>query len=160
MLYPAQSVDGVVHALGGRALLDQLEAEPAKGQDEVGQPLRCPEGAVVVTSNWHRWSADSGSMRPCGRPLADLPFDLVARTVPPFWRGDKLLWAERLLSCYTLSLNALLARAVQESPLMGAEQLCIASPLLGAGARGAPAREVHSYYRVECILAWSTQYRP
>lgn len=138
MLYPAQAVDGIVHQLGGLTLLDALQAEKANGHDEVGQPIRCPEGGVVITSNWMRWRID---MSQAGRPLANLPFDLIAHTVPPFWHGDKLVWAERLLSCYISSLNAVTEKTMTESPNLGAEEVCIASPLLGAGARGAPARE-------------------
>ena len=120
MLYPAQAVDGVVHLLGGKELRAQLEAVPANGEGDVGQPLRCAVGEAVVT-------------RGCG----ELNFDLVAHAVPPFWADPS--WERLLRRCYSSSLDALAAEAPPSGTAPAA--LWIASPLVGAGARGAPKRE-------------------
>ena len=49
----------------------------------------------------------------------------------------------KLQSCYTMSVNALTEEAsgTARGKAQCLEELCIAAPLLGAGARGAPARE-------------------
>ena len=124
MLYPSQVVDGVVTALGGRALRAQLDAIPEDGVDEVGQPMRCAVGEAVVTTQRVRLAA----------------FDTIAHTVPPFWpssssssSNDSEEWARSIGSCYTASVRALLRAAPSSRGAMW-----VASPLLGAGARGAP----------------------
>lgn len=139
MLYPAQCVDGQVHAQGGSALRKELDAAagPLTGlTDAAGQPVRCSEGNAVVTATGH------------GR----LPFDLIAHAVPPFWPtpsstdggADDGEWARLLGSCYASSLRALRSatKGLGATAALGAApgSLLIATPLLGAGARGAPVR--------------------
>ena len=139
MLYPAQCVDGQVHAQGGSALRKELDAAagPLTGlTDAAGQPVRCSEGNAVVTATGH------------GR----LPFDLIAHAVPPFWPtpsstdggADDGEWARLLGSCYASSLRALRSatkgRGATEALGAAPGSLLIATPLLGAGARGAPVR--------------------
>ena len=70
MLYPAQSVDGVVHTYGGNELREMLQAVASDGVDAAGQPVRCAVGRAVVTPS-------AGSLRD--------GFDRIAHTVPPFW---------------------------------------------------------------------------
>ena len=70
MLYPAQSVDGVVHTYGGNELREMLQAIASDGVDAAGQPVRCAVGRAVVTPS-------AGSLRD--------GFDRIAHTVPPFW---------------------------------------------------------------------------
>ena len=139
MLYPAQCVDGQVHAQGGSALRKALDAAAGPSTmltDAAGQPVRCNEGNAVVTATGH------------GR----LPFDLIAHAVPPFWPtptstdgvADDGEWARLLGSCYASSLRALRSaakgRGATAAPGAAPSSLLIATPLLGAGARGAPVR--------------------
>ena len=139
MLYPAQCVDGQVHAQGGSALRKALDAAAGPSTmltDAAGQPVRCNEGNAVVTATGH------------GR----LPFDLIAHAVPPFWPtptstdgvADDGEWARLLGSCYASSLRALRfaaeGRGATAAPGAAPSSLLIATPLLGAGARGAPVR--------------------
>lgn len=118
MLYPSQSVDGVIHALSGTALRDLLEAVPSRGADAAGQPLRCDVGDAVITP------AVGGSRD---------AFDWIAHAVPPFWSDEH--WESRLRSSFVNSLVGLCRRLPLDASLW------VASPLLGAGARGAPPEE-------------------
>jgi O-acetyl-ADP-ribose deacetylase (regulator of RNase III) len=130
MLYPAQAVDGVVTLLGGSELRAQLQAVPCNGlKDEAGQPLRCQIGDSVITSGR------------CGQ----LPFDLVAHAVPPFWSDGN--WERALCSAYASSLEGLVGRSGT------AAELWIASPLLGSGARGAPSKQAAEAATSE-LVAW------
>lgn len=142
MLYPAHAVDGVVAALGGQALrralqsIPPLSASDGGGSDRCGMQLRCALGRARVT---------------CGR-IGSLPVDFIAHTAPPFWpsssgkssEASDSEWRTLLAACYANSLDALLlehcaseaARPPARSP-----ELWVASPLLGAGACGAPPEE-------------------
>ena len=127
MLYPTQAVDGMVHQIGGRELLDELKAaapllREGTGRDDGddgdgGQPARLCEGGAVLTAG-------------CGK----LEFDLIAHTVPPFWSGgeeeeekeeridDEVVvgdeggaaagagWEETVQRCYRTSIELLLDR--------------------------------------------------
>jgi len=128
MLYPAQVVDGLVHASAGPKLKAALAKAP---EDDAG--VRCKVGAAFATPAF---------------ALAN--FDVVSHSPTPFWPsdGDKeldpfLAWAEQLASCYTNGAAAVVA-AAQQAAVVGAADaqrpIAIAAPLLGAGAAGAPFR--------------------
>lgn len=115
MMYPVQTVDGLVGMLGGDALRRECSRLPARG----GSDVRCPPGEAVRTS------AAGG--------LSKL-FGCIVHTVPPFYATDaagrpSAEWRALLRSCWL--------RALEEA---GPGPL-IAAPLLGAGARGAPIGE-------------------
>ena len=126
MLYPAQVVDGLVHAGAGSKLRAALEQAPA---DDAG--VRCKVGAAFATPAF---------------ALAN--FDVVSHSPTPFWPhdGDKkldpfLAWAEQLASCYTNGAAAIFAAAQHAAVVAAANDqrpIAIAAPLLGAGAAGAP----------------------
>lgn len=122
MLYPAQVVDGLVHAQAGGQL------RMALGAVEEGEGgVRCQVGAALAT------------------PAFALPnFDVVSHTPPPFWptTGQDdfeafLKWAEALASCYVNGASAVTAPLATAATAPRA--VALASPLLGAGAAGAPA---------------------
>ena len=127
MLYPAQAVDGLVHQYGGRALKDALAAFPVLEERRDAEPVRCRTGSAVLTPS-----------------PPSLPFDVLAHTPPPFWppsaaaaTGDDLPASceDQLLACFTSALDAVSLEAAAR----GKEHAWVATPLLGAGARGAPA---------------------
>ena len=62
-----------------------------------------------------------------------MPFDTIAHTTPPFYSSEA--WSLELTSCYHTALTAIDTLRPQHEPNT---HLRIASPLLGAGARGAP----------------------
>ena len=153
LLYPAQAVDGVVHALGGAELRRRLNelpshkimAPPAGGDSKhrtLVEEVRCAEGnAVVVTT--------------AGCCELERMFDMICHTVPPFWprnqrnstpdtcsdtSTDTSTWQRTMRSCYISSVNALVGATAVSGLDSRADTpgLWIATPLLGAGARGAP----------------------
>eukprot|EP00401_Gymnodinium_catenatum_P033272 CAMPEP_0117516330 /NCGR_PEP_ID=MMETSP0784-20121206/31039_1 /TAXON_ID=39447 /ORGANISM="" /LENGTH=248 /DNA_ID=CAMNT_0005312173 /DNA_START=95 /DNA_END=838 /DNA_ORIENTATION=- len=111
MFYPAQVVDGRVHALGGDGLRQACQAFP-----ELEPGVRCRVGGAVVT--------------PAVGELQRF-YSQIIHTVPPMYGTPN--WSSALASCYSAALAAAWAHG---SPLQA-----IASPLLGAGARGAPVAE-------------------
>jgi O-acetyl-ADP-ribose deacetylase (regulator of RNase III) len=122
MLYPVQCVDGLVHQHGGRALREMLlAAAPVVIEDGGGagggDPVRCRIGDAVLTE-----------------APPSLPFDVIVHTPPPFW-GDAA-WEARLAACYS-SVLRLGSRAALGA---GSRSLVVATPIMGAGARGAPVR--------------------
>lgn len=144
MLYPTQCCDGVLHSLAGPQLQLLLRSAPVThshtapaytwGEDLTAQEL-CPIGSAVVTPTG-------------GTALARTGYSAVAHTPPPLYpalrepgEGGQLReeWRECLASCYTTAIAALVAWHTGEGP--GAGGLCIATPLLGCGARGAPVVE-------------------
>ena len=144
MLYPTQCCDGVLHSLAGPQLQLQLSSAPVTlsttapaytwGEDLAAQEL-CPVGSAVVTPTG-------------GTALAKTGYSAVAHTPPPLYPAlrepeeeDQLReqWRECLASCYTTAISALVAWHTGGGS--GAGGLCIASPLLGCGARGAPVEE-------------------
>ena len=117
MLYPSQSVDGVTHMHAGTGLRQALGALPARGGE------RCAVGAAVLTEPFR---------------LAER-FDVIAHTPTPFWpseRGceDLAQWRRQLRSCYIESIRSIGVDARSR----GADWTLVATPLLGAGAAGAP----------------------
>lgn len=135
MLYPAMTVDGLVHLQGGAELRAVLAATAPVLEERTNvEPLRCRVGQAVITSG----AAGAASRGPSG-----LPFDAIVHTVPPFWprRGDEAEreeWAAALLSCYTTSFGLARDYFAQSSGAAAGAGLAIATPVLGAGARGAP----------------------
>ena len=120
MLYPAQVVDGLVHAHAGSKLKQAL-AVPTANADGV----RCGVGAAFIT------------------PAFELVnFDVISHAPTPFWPADAssdftpfLEWAKQLSACYTSGFAAL------RTPWEGStdpQPIALATPLLGAGAAGAP----------------------
>ncbi|CAK4506872.1 unnamed protein product [Aphanomyces euteiches] len=80
MLYPAQTVDGLVTLAGGVALREHLANMP-------GSP-KCPCGSVVVTPS-------TGSLVN--------HFQAIVHTSTPFYSSPE--WAIKLHQCYTNSLT-------------------------------------------------------
>lgn len=131
LLYPAQAVDGLVHAEGLGKLKAALAAHPIlERRDETGEHIRCHVGDAVLTAG--RFNA--------------LPFDAIVHTVPPFWprraAGTQseatAQWAADLRSCYDASFRLAIEFAASCDRSSSAEGLAIATPILGSGARGAP----------------------
>lgn len=125
MLYPTQTVDGLVHQYGGRALQAELAAHPVIEERADGDHVRCRVGDA----------------RPSSSP-SSLPFDVIAHTPTPFWpassaadHGDVRAHRMALACCFSSAL----ALAVETARRTQQERLWLATPLLGAGARGAPA---------------------
>ena len=120
MLYPAQTVDGLVHQHGGRRLRELLaEAAPVlelRSHDD--DHVRCRVGDAVLTA-----------------APPTLPYDVIAHTPPPFW-GDAE-WEDRLTGSYASALRV----ATRAAAGAGKTSLLLATPIMGAGARGAPTRE-------------------
>ena len=134
MLYPAQVVDGLTHMHAGPGLREALAAVPARGDGK-----RCAIGGVVLSAPFN---------------LSDR-FDVIAHTPTPFFptgSDDVEGWRQSLMACYTSSVLA-----IAEGAPLGVEKeysetsdgalqwrdddsgpLIVASPLLGAGAAGAP----------------------
>jgi O-acetyl-ADP-ribose deacetylase (regulator of RNase III) len=128
MLYPAQVVDGLTHLHAGPQLRAALKTLSI---DALGQ--RCGIGRAVVTSSF-----------------ALKHFDLISHTPTPFWPSssdarDLDLWKQQLSDCYVSSVSAIIHSAVAapgrfncfQAPV-ACQTICIASPLLGTGAAGAP----------------------
>jgi O-acetyl-ADP-ribose deacetylase (regulator of RNase III) len=115
MLYPTQVVDGVTHLLAGHELRTALKTV---GIDALGQ--RCGIGRAVVT------------------PSFELKhFDAISHTPTPFWPSSSGacghdLWRQQLSDCYVSSVLAI------STFRSNADTICIATPLLGTGAAGAP----------------------
>lgn len=126
MLFPLNVVDGLVHELGGFKLAVHCLLLPKKKNcsQEKGGDVRCPVGCAVSTP-------------PGGKRLGE-EYDRIVHTVPPFYEhydgGDP---NEALSNCYR---NAL-ALCDNISSSNHDCSLRVASPLLGAGARGFPLQE-------------------
>ena len=120
MLYPAQTVDGLVHMHGGVELRAELQSKPVLERRGDGDHVRCRVGDSILTHAPH-----------------SLPFDLIAHTPPPFWSmhaTDPIQYEKLLGNCFTSALNASMAAAADKA----VTSLVLATPILGAGARGAP----------------------
>jgi O-acetyl-ADP-ribose deacetylase (regulator of RNase III) len=150
MLYPSQTVDGTVHTLGGEDL-----ARACMRVKEVSPGVRCPIGNAVCTP-------------PGGRRLCEL-YKAVVHTVPPFYQQYSKEDAEELLlSAYRNAFAQAWLHHTDTAPTggwrwawgwvgsekRGAEKpgnvRACATPLLGAGARGAP---IEAAVRVAVIAA-------
>lgn len=130
VLYPAQAVDGLVHAEGGSKLRAALQQQPILEKRSSGEHVRCRVGEAVLTAG----------------AFNSLPFDAVVHTVPPFWpreaNGESATahaeWAAKLQSCYRASFRAAFDFAATCQLSDSSAGLAIAMPVLGSGARGAP----------------------
>lgn len=168
MLYPSQTIDGVVHSLGGSKLkLALIQAASAKHAAAKSTPLESnlsygedpdanellPIGSAVVTGT-----------EDCER-LFQTGYTAIAHTPPPIYpqaRGGQndpsaeldLWWFDKLTSCYIESITCLVHwnttrrqhrrsffRDLLSSNVPSSNSLAIFTPLLGAGARGAPIKE-------------------
>jgi len=112
MLYSVSVVDGLVHQLGGWPLRMEIKLLPTIQEPDE----KCPVGSAVVTS--------------CGFS-SDLSneYDYVVHTVPPFYKHHPDP-NECLRNCYRSSF----AKAFDLTTTNNR----VATPLLGAGARGFP----------------------
>jgi len=116
MLYPASVVDGLVHQLGGLKLSLQCKIIKAlKGG--------CPTGTSVVTTH--------------GDEMLTQIYEQIVHTSPPFYNHTNACddeGADNLLrSCYQSAFNLAF-----DDNLRRENTRQVASPLLGAGARGFP----------------------
>ncbi|KAL1498946.1 hypothetical protein AB1Y20_013467 [Prymnesium parvum] len=127
MVFPAAAVDALTHLHAGPQLREALAAVRVAADGR-----RCPVGAAVLSP-------------PFGLSAA---FERIAHTPPPLWRQGPRS-APSLGACYTSSILALaegvplgvahhvgLDRA--SAARRTAEHWAIATPLVGAGAAGAP----------------------
>ncbi|CAK9115695.1 unnamed protein product [Durusdinium trenchii] len=112
MFYPMQVVDGRVHALGGSTLREACERLP-----EVSPGVKCPIGEAVITD------ATEG--------LKDF-FEHIVHAAPPMYTSTD--WEHKLSRCWKAALEKAWSLGLGTS-------LKVASPLLGAGACGAPVEE-------------------
>ena len=128
LLYPAQAVDGLVHAEGTAKLRAALAKQPILERRETGEHVRCRVGEAVLTAG----------------AFNALPFDAIVHTVPPFWSQDGdgkdsvAEWETALRNCYRSSFRAAIDFARSCDASKSAVGLAIATPVLGSGARGAP----------------------
>ena len=114
MLFSANVVDGLVHQLGGWKLMLQCKLLPNIHDDE-----KCPVGHAVYTY--------SG-----GKELEE-QFDKIIHTSPPFFKHHEEP-EYHLAQCYRNALKLAFNRDLYTTN----NHYRIASPLLGAGARGFP----------------------
>ena len=119
MIYPEQVVDGRVLELGGRELQLQLSTFPP---DAAG--TRCPTGDAVITA------LSPSSMANRASPLSQNYKEIVHAVAPLYGSPD---WAFLLGRCYHQALGLVYEAAAHHHPVIS-----VASPLLGAGAKGTP----------------------
>ena len=126
-VYPAQTVDGLVHAFGGKDLALACERIA-----EVEPGVRCVTGAAVCT--------------PASARLAE-QFQKIVHAVPPFYSQYTEAEADALLlSAYRSAFHAVWGRQSADAGrrffqgwwTQDARPWACATPLLGAGARSAP----------------------
>jgi O-acetyl-ADP-ribose deacetylase (regulator of RNase III) len=108
MMYPVSVVDGLVHNLGGWRL--QAECRYKSLLAKNGEA--CPVGEAVITSSGNGALSDT--------------FEKIVHTTPPFFNFHDAPKAA-LRSCYENALQLAFKEAKR-----------VATPLLGAGARGFP----------------------
>ena len=121
MVYPAQTVDGLVHQHGGHTLKSLLQATAVLEVRPDGDDVRCRIGGAILTA-----------------APTSLPFEFVAHTPTPFWPASSkplVEYESQLAACFVSALRLTSEAAAAD----GKEELLLAVPLLGAGARGAPA---------------------
>jgi O-acetyl-ADP-ribose deacetylase (regulator of RNase III) len=126
MLYPAQTVDGIVQRVGGAALKAACQALPNYATDKEGSSVKCPVGKAVSTpacgglGDYYRWQ--------------------VVHTVAPY-RTDATTWREQLLATYTSALELSFSKQFVALAAVGGTW-SVAMPLIGSGARGGDIAEV------------------
>lgn len=138
VLYPAQAVDGLVHMHAGPELARALRAMPERSAN-----TRCRVGESVCSA-------------PYG--LAAL-FDLLVHTPTPFYpanSGGTQPWRADLLGCYRSAVAVAMGVLHQAHP----QGFVFDTPLLGAGAAGAPPHEAAAVAAsaVECVAEDSQQW--
>ncbi|GMI10987.1 hypothetical protein TrLO_g9311 [Triparma laevis f. longispina] len=112
MLYQCESIDGVVTELNG---VDKRDIDVPIIRGDARYPIKCEVGETLIVS------ASGG--------LKNVFEKGLALTVPPFWPGSATSeWRRLLNNSYMNTFNA-----VSE-----ANARAITTPLIGAGARGAP----------------------
>ena len=132
MLYPAQAVDGVTHLHAGTKLRAALTALKINARGE-----RCAIGCAVLSPSFQLKH-----------------FDAIAHTPTPFWPSSSNSssadsWRQQLIDCYISSALAIIFNASPGSVHSSCTKalptsfrppadICIATPLLGSGAAGAP----------------------
>jgi len=128
MMYPAGVVDGLVHQLGGRRLRAECAykklAAAGRGEDDP-----CPVGTAVVTT----WG-DAALLQ---------EYDKIVHATPPFYRyhdGPDCDREAALERCYRSVFTILddMTKGETEDGQQQQQQLRVAVPLLGSGARGFP----------------------
>ena len=127
LLYQCESVDGIVTEFGGAAYESAIAELPLVGGD-ADYPVRCKTGNAV------RVPIATG-------PLAAFGDGLIL-AVPPFYAS--LSWRGQLLNAYSNAFS------------LGPPTRRVATPLLGAGTRGAPVAEaaaVAAEATRECLAA-------
>jgi len=112
MMFPVSVVDGLVHQQGGW----KLQAECAWRRVMATPDEACPVGTSVKTS--------------AGTDRLGQAYDCIVHTTPPFYKHDDSP-EPKLFNCYSSAIQ--LACEGQRQ-----EDLRIATPLLGSGARGFP----------------------
>ena len=138
MLYPESVVDGIVHRLGGW----RLEAECRLRETMAKNGQACPIGQAVLTSS------GSGGLQN--------EYEAVIHTTPPFYSqaetdgdapGQDYDPELGLSECYLNALTTATTRTTHSR---------LASPLIGAGARGFP-ENVAAKVAVNACQTWSQQ---
>ena len=117
MMFAANVVDGLVHQVGGKSLLLELQS--------VGRT--CDHGNAV-------WTSSHGDLK------QSYPYGII-HTVPPFYDplADNTSSSLGLLQkCYWSSLNLAQQKMGQRVKKAQEDDLRVACPLLGAGCRGFP----------------------
>ena len=131
--YPVQVVDGIVGQLGGSQIRDVCEKMPVLMESEVDgitgtTPIRCPTGQAVITNAPSR--------------LGEHFFKLV-HAVPPLWPKGTIASDKEQTLAEREKHAELLLYSAYDSAFKHASILpefsVLLSPLLGCGARGAPA---------------------
>ena len=134
MLFPVSVVDGLVHQWGGWKLDMECRWEGFMAKNAAGEQEACPVGSAVLTS------AGYGNLR--------REYDNIVHTTPPFYSfHDEPHYHLKL--CYQRAM---------------AKAFCshrrVATPLLGAGARGFPtavaieiaAETIHEWCQEESAI--------
>lgn len=181
MFYPAQVVDGVVHSFGG----PELAAELSRVQ-ETAPGVRCPIGQVVRTGSPGRlstrfsslfhtvppmWPGDvekqggsakfwSPMLSSCYRSALDLLWTSTSvSTREVVIDNPDLTWWRRVTACFGMPRPS---AGPRELAFQGAERLkqlpvhTLVSPVLGAGARGAPF-DLACFVAARTLRIWTTQ---
>jgi O-acetyl-ADP-ribose deacetylase (regulator of RNase III) len=143
MLYPVSVVDGLVHQLGGwklaaacrwnqqqstfRSMLRTQQQQQSTSNSSNGKNAACPIGTAVYTT------------LACSELLEQ--YNAIIHTTPPFYLHDENP-IQQLDSCYQSALRLAATIPVHSknnnSHHDASAELRVATPLLGAGARGFP----------------------
>jgi O-acetyl-ADP-ribose deacetylase (regulator of RNase III) len=138
IIYPEQTVDGLVYELSGGEMQAALAALPTLDADGT----RCVAGAAVMFSLAHGSS-------PLGQN-----FQHVVHAVAPLHGAEG--WASTLGRCYWSALDLVwqASSSVEEEDKPAVAAVIL--PLLGAGAKGVPVAEATRIAAVHCA-SWQPQ---